>query len=418
MKRQLDQRLFSPDGVNPVTGKAESSGTGIMDLESALGGDDDATKDEEEVVADKVEEPEEDEEEEEEEPEESDDKESDEEEENKDEDLEEILHPFSRKQFLKDFPDAFKKYPQLEKAYYGNQKYREIFPTLDDAREASENLERFSAIEADLAKGSSEGLLSALKETDERSFQQVVDNYLPNLQKIDSEAYYHVIGNTIKHTIISMANAAQEAKDDDLLTAAKILNKFTFGVDKFDPPAKFTKEVEDDKTKEVNAEREQFNKERLETHQADLTGRVENTIVKTIEKYIDPRSSMTNYVRRNAIREANEMVANLISKDREFTRIKDKLWEKAAEAKFSQDSLSNIRRAYIGRAQQYLPQVIKKIRSEALRGVGGTPREEKDRKGNLPIGSSSTSRSNKSGTKLSLKDIPKGARTIDLLNSD
>src|SRR5215467_15703058 len=57
-----------------------------------------------------------------------DDKKEDDEVELSDEELDDVSD-FSRKEFLKAYPDAFKKFPQLERAFYREQKYAEIYPT-------------------------------------------------------------------------------------------------------------------------------------------------------------------------------------------------------------------------------------------------------------------------------------------------
>ena len=44
---------------------------------------------------------------------------------------------------------------------------------------------------------------SSEKENQE-AFNKIADNYLPALKKVDQQAYYHVLGNVIKDTIITM----------------------------------------------------------------------------------------------------------------------------------------------------------------------------------------------------------------------
>src|SRR6188508_1980225 len=55
----------------------------------------------------------------------------------KEEDLE-LTTPVRRKEILAKYPKLFKDFPYLEKAYYREQQFTEINPTIEDARVASE----------------------------------------------------------------------------------------------------------------------------------------------------------------------------------------------------------------------------------------------------------------------------------------
>ena len=47
-------------------------------------------------------------------------------------------------------------------------------------------------------------VLQAAKAENQEAFYKIADNYLPALRKVDQQAYYHVLGNVIKDTIITM----------------------------------------------------------------------------------------------------------------------------------------------------------------------------------------------------------------------
>ena len=333
-----------------------------------------------------------------------------------DEDLADILSPFSKKKFESKYPGALKEFPQLERAINANTKYREVFPTVNDALEAQNSLERFGEIEKDLLSGSSKGFLTALKETDSKAFSNVVDNYFSNLRDVDEGAYFHILGNNVKDMIVAMANEAERAKSDDLFTAAKILNEFTFGTSEFAPKAKFSK-AENPEENELKTQKEKFAAERLDTYQGELSDRVERQISKKIDDFIDIKDEMAPYVKKTATREANELVAKAIDGDKEFRRVLDKLWERARKDDYSQESLGNIRRAYVSKANTYLPQVIKKVRAQALgRGNGSSKNAAVDRKGPLARGNSATP--NKVGKSSKSSEIPPGMSVKDFLLKD
>jgi hypothetical protein len=131
---------------------------------------------------------------------------------------------------------------------------------------------------------------------------------------------------------------------------------------------------------------------------------------------------MSDYVRKNASREAMEMLSSLLDKDTRFMALKDKLWEAAYSGHFNRETIERIKSAYLSRAKTLLPTVIKKARIDALKGLGKRVDDEEDKtpnRGPMPMGKPRSSESSNKGGKIKdVKDIPKGMRTIDFLNSD
>lgn len=342
------------------------------------------------------------------------------------EDQLELVTPVRRAEILKEFPELFKKFPSLEKHMYRDMQFSEIFPTPADAREASENSQTLQAFESDLLKGDIEKVLQYTKNDHPQSFNRLVDNYLEVLNKVDERAYDHVTGNIISHTIAAMAREARKSNNDALLSAASILNQFIFRTSEYKPPARLSKDTkpEDNEREErLSRREEEINKREFDRARDSLNTRVNNSIEATIAEHIDPKKTMTDYVRRNAIRDAKELLISLIEKDTRFKTLKDRLWDKAYKNNYSDSVLQEIRSAHLSKAKTLLPSVIKKARIDAIRGMGGRVRSgdntdtttEKDRRGPVRMG---RPESRQTGKIKSAKDIPKGMSTLEFLNSD
>lgn len=336
------------------------------------------------------------------------------EEEPTDEDLnEEPISIPHRKEILKAFPDLFKKFPQLEKAYYREQKYAEILPTIEDAREAKETADTFSRFEADLFGGSPESVLRSVKDADPDSFGRIVDNLLPSLQKVDSQAYFHVIGNIIKASVAEVFKEGSRLERDDVKNAAVILNQVLLGNSQFTPPAAFGKaqqaNPEGDK---LQSERQAFRQEQFNAASDELGTSVRNSIISTIDKYIDPKSQMSGYVKKNAIREAFDHVDNLLQQDTRFRQVMTRLWEQAGEANYSRTAKDRIRSTYLSKAKTVLRDAINKARQEALKDSGNKRESnERPRLGRLPVGKAASPNSGK-------KEPPKGISVKDYIMAD
>jgi hypothetical protein len=334
----------------------------------------------------------------------------------------ELVTPVRRREILAKYPNLFKEFPYLEKAYYREQQFTELLPTIDDAKEAVEARSILSRFEQDVMRGNTETILKAVKAESPRGFAKLIDDYLPTLARVDEQAYYHVVGNITKHTIVAMVREAKNSGNEALQSAAQLLNQFVFGTSEFKPPTQLAKNEprEDGRDKELEHREQQFVRQQFESSRDDLNTRINNTLRNTIDANIDPKKSMTDYVRKNASREALEMLDTVLSKDARFVALKDKLWEAAFNSRFSRESVERIKSAYLSRAKTLLPTVIKKARIDALKGLGKRVSEEEETPNKSPVtvGRPRSQEGNKSGKITKASDIPKGMRTLDFLNSE
>jgi hypothetical protein len=345
-----------------------------------------------------------------------------------DEEKLELIDPPSRRDMLAKYPNLFKDFPHLERSWYREQKYSEILPTIEDAQQAVEKATLLDNYEKEIYSGSTETLLATVRENDKEAYAKIVDNYLPTLYKVDQHSYYHTIGNVIKHTIISMVRDGKEQSNEELSTAAAVLNQYIFGTTKFTHPQNLSKEDVADESKEkeekISQREKEFVERQFETAKDSLSNRVDNILKASVDKAIDPNESMTEFVKKVATREVLEGLEDLISRDTRFRGIYDKLWERAFENDFNQESMDRIKSAYLSKAKTLLPLLIKKARNEALRGTrknAGDDNNQRDKKGPLPVGKTRTSTSLASGRANSNnnnKQIPKGMTSLEYLNQD
>lgn len=289
----------------------------------------------------------------------------------------ELATPSSRRAILKEFPELFKKFPSLEKAYYRDQKYTEYFPTPAEAAEAKGKVEVLDNFEKDIMQGNTEAIFASVKETDPKAFNKIVDNLLPTLNKIDRNAYEHIVTNNIKEVIYHMWNTAKGLKNEEeresLQNIARGLNKFMFTSETYEPPTKLTKdEAPVDSTKETELARKEkeFNERQFNSARSAVMDKINSSVKNTIAKKIDEKDSMPEYVKKNAIRDALETFETQIKADKSFQLVLSRLWEHAKKNDYNQASLDKVKAAYTSKAGALLASVIKKARNEALRGIG------------------------------------------------
>lgn len=334
----------------------------------------------------------------------------------------ELVTPVRRRDILEKYPNVFKDFPYLEKAYYREQQFTETFPTIQDAKNAAQKADFLDTLEQQVLQGDITTVLQAAKTNDPNTFARLADNYLPALRHVDQQAYYHVLGNVIKDTIITMVREGRALGEQGapLQAAANILNQFVFGSQNFTPPQNLARQVNpEEQTREQeyqNREQQRFMGQFVSVRD-DLQVRADNVLKATIDEHIDPNKSMTDYVKSHARNDAFGKLEDLMSKDSRFHVLLDQLWERAFQDGFSKESTDRIKSAYLSKAKTLLPTVIKAARNEALRGSNGQYRSDEERparRGPIQPGKSTPPSSGKI-TKPS--EIPKGMSTLDFLNS-
>lgn len=299
------------------------------------------------------------------------------------EDKLELMTPARRADILKKHPNIFKDFPYLETAYYRDQKFTELFPTIKEAEQAVETLRSFEELQNKLQSGDFETTFKEL-EKDEQAFGKFVDNYLPVLAKVNPNAYHHVLGNVFKDTVQEMLESANSSNNDSLKNAAVILHQFIFGNTKFVKKQPFiaqnSQSVEKKQADDELAKRERaFNERQFNIAQKTISSKVDNAIKATIEQHMDPKGEMTDYIKNTAIEKALNQVGDLIGQDTRFKQLLDKLWENAAKKDFASTEMDKIKSACISKARTLLPSVIKMARRDALKGMGKRVREEEEK---------------------------------------
>jgi hypothetical protein len=280
----------------------------------------------------------------------------------------EIETPPRKKEILKRYPELFKEFPFLERVMYRDRQWNELLGSFDDAKELVDRAEVFSSFETQLLSGDTSEVLKNVKETDEKAFNIIVDEYLPTLWKVDKDAYRHVTGNLNKRLIMEMVQEANESNNEDLKQAALIVNRFIFGTDRYTAPSRLVdSDKPDDKKNELEQERLSLVQERFEAARDDLQSQVDNTLRATISDYIDPKGNMSSYVKKNAVADAMRLLSQAVADDPSVSKNLDSLWRASFAARFSKDTLGKIKSFYLSKAKANLKSAILKARSEALK---------------------------------------------------
>jgi hypothetical protein len=328
-----------------------------------------------------------------------------------------------RKEILAAYPDIFKKFPGLEKAWAREAQYTELFSTPAEAKEAKQRADDLSTFEGQLLNGDIGTVLSAIKQESGKAFERIAVNLLGTIQRVDQNAHAYILNQVIKNAIIHAANSAKESQDDQLMIAARLLHKHFYSSDRItglpnngnghQPDNRLTEEQE-----QLRREQANFRQATLNNAVNDVQSKSENSIRGAVERSIDVRGVMTDYVRKNAINEIMGKLWDNLQSDSRFVKIKDNLWREASNNNFNETSKNRIRNAILNKAKVVLPSIIREVKAEALKGNSSRSKDASESRDNrpLPRGGPSNKASNKNSE--GAKSTGKKMSTFDILNQD
>ncbi len=345
-----------------------------------------------------------------------------------DEEKLQLMAPAKRRDILAKYPNLFKDFPYLQAAYYREQQFTERFATVDEADAALEAVQVLNKFEADLAQGNLDEVFGSIHKSDANSFYKIVDNFLPTLAKLDEKAYHHVLSGVLKQTISSMIQDSRNSDNEEdgqiLANVATILHKYVFGGNKFEPHKPLAKEEQkSEKESELEKKQKDFARQQFETASSNLATKLDNILRASIDANIDPKGQMSDYVKRNAIKDAQSKIEELLGKDTRFRQLIAKQWRVAVQSGYKPETLAEIRRTYLTRAKSLMLPVLTATRKEALKGNRPSIRKEEledkpTRKGPLSSGKSTTSVSSGNSTGKKSNGIPKGMSATEYIMSD
>jgi hypothetical protein len=350
-------------------------------------------KEKEKPVKEKVEEKEEIEEEEEsEEKEEKEEKEPEEdleeekeEESEEEEDEEELESDTLYQQLKKVNKDIFKEVPELRSVIFREQKYTEIFSTVEEATQAKEAAETFASFQTDIEKGNPETLLSALGDVNKDAQKDFVANFIPTVEKLSKDLYLGMLYPEFK----KMLRAAAKSNDERLQVSAQNLNWFIFGDTNVDSDAGLEPKHKDDREDAMAKREREFEQKQLNIFSKDINVSCESRVKKIIT-FAFKDSDLSELMQRSLANEIFARVDAAIAKDPRHMGNINNLWKQARKDGFTSDWKDRIINAYLSRAKLLIPNFRQKVLAEAkISGI--KQRTERKEVKRIPSGAPSSS---------------------------
>jgi hypothetical protein len=294
------------------------------------------------------------------------------------------------KKIKEKYPDFAKttEFRELRNAYHRESQYTELFPTLEDAKEAAENNNTFNKLNDSLIqRGDSSELLTAIKDASPQSFKRIANGFLDTVARMDNNTYVEIITPVVKKLARQIYDAGQKQlkrndKSEDglaLVATARNIMQYAFedadAINKDDEP-RIDPQIQQ-KEQEISRREIAIRQERFNGAYNVVNNSAEKNLDKAILQGLDPDNKMNEFTRDTLVEKIKNEVKKQIDKDTTHVRRMTSLWKRAEASGYSRENLSSIVSAYLERARPIIPVVRNKYRSIANKGrVREEPAEE------------------------------------------
>ena len=405
MFRNLLPFLAAADGSGDSGGSAEEILDNVAPDESEDNddaSDSDDSDDDEEVVSEDGDDTEKGEDKDEEDADE--DKDEEKEEVNADKDTDNSIAASPIKAATAKYPKLFKEFPELRESYFRDRDFRQIFPSVEDARLAYDATEQYSFIQNEVASGNPSSLVDFLAR-DTNALARFGRSFLRQSMTSNPEAFEHI---TKPILIGVLNNAMKEANlhgNKNLAASVKWISQFALG-DPNIPADTF----QADKAPDANGKNPI-----IEGQIKDFTDEVfEQGQNMTLELIADSIADLkvNKAVKKTLIREMFAEADKRIASDKPHMKMMDSLWNKVRRGAVNRQNRATIVTAYVGAFKKLLPSV----RASVLKDNGLLVKQG-DKKAIRTTDKESRGQSSSAGKTPSARDKFKGKSDMEILDA-
>ncbi len=323
----------------------------------------------------------------------------------------------------KEFPELFKKYPDLRANYFQAEKFKEYFPTVEDAESAAKKAEMFELFEGYAAAGdltSEYSILETLARNKPQVLPKIADEIIPKLFELDkklgtnlySRATAPVITSLLRFThseAIRMNNTDGENLKNSVGHIAKFLNGLGIrlnGNENREAPR------EDPEKIQLQQQNQALLSNTAGNYESEVYTEAFDKTKSEVQVGLNDEKKLNNWQLDKLTEDIIREVGRVLESDANHQREMQSLWNRAMQSGFPRDMKAKIINARLARAKMIIPAIRQKLKSEAL-GVR-TPEKTNQKRTLIPQNSGPVQHRSKV---LSAKEAKKeGLSEMDFLN--
>jgi hypothetical protein len=378
-------------------GPADGTSGGIMEDEPNVDLEDDDKDDGEEGEEDKEDDEEADK-----------DEEEDEEGEEKDkkEEEEPVLARVEFKEIKGKYPQFFKDFPDLKHAFFREQQFSEIFPTVEDARKAAEIENAYNDITSAIVSGDANRFLHELKGEGDESLKTFSGNFLPAVRNLNKDLYFDIVAPEVQQFIKNVYSHGDKGKDENVKNAAKIVHKILFG-GAYDDIEGETSLINGDRTPKdetVEKDKQNYFAGKYRALAGEVTKNCYDALDAEISKGLEDLAKQPG-LRKIIAKEVRGKILEQMDKDSLYLGRMNANWKKEQRNGFSGAHKNAFLALFLAKAKTLVPKVRSEVRKETLGKSDG--KDEKDKREPTRVSGGGESRGGSKGGKMTIERAKK-----------
>ncbi len=278
------------------------------------------------------------------------------------------------KEVKEKYPKFFSDFPGLRDAFFREGEYEKVFPTVEDAKDAQDELGTLQDLRDKVLSGDIAVVLESTRDADVRAFDKLVDNLLPALYKIDSDAFSRAVTPSIENLVRTAYREGLGKSDEDLQSAALGLSSWFFGTEDVARGVASSDKTRNDRSSEkqheqeerLNRDRKDFEAQRFRDAYNVVYSDCNDALRGEIAEGLDPDDELSPYVKEKLIDDIMSAIDKELQKDPDHLALMNSKWRRARQDAYNRESLHRIVGAYRARAKSLIPSVRSRLKSKAL----------------------------------------------------
>lgn len=264
----------------------------------------------------------------------------------------------------KEFPEVLKKFPELRANYFFSEQIKEFFPTVEDAKAASERIEAYDQLAPQVFNGDLSGIIDAISQTNPNALSSVAEN-IPKILYAQNEQLFFKLANPIIRNLFATAiRKGEETGNKNLKLAAQHLINFVYGG--VELPAEQQRPQFDPEKVALIQQQQMMVGQFASSYEGDVKSEAEQVFTKEIESSLELDEKTPKFVKEKLVETIIDDVNRMLSRDPKHLREMQTLWMKAAQSGFPGEMKARIINAFLARARPILPAIRQKRKAEAL----------------------------------------------------
>lgn len=276
----------------------------------------------------------------------------------------------SLKTLAEKFPDIFKTYPELRTALGRETAFSQIYPTLNDAKDAAEKSQILDTFSERLTEGDASFLLKTLHDHDPKSVDKFATSFLPSLFKGNQALFAKVTTPLIRNVLRQSLRQGIASGSKNLELSAKHLYNHIFGTAEIPENDNDLQEREtpNPEVERLQQQLDEKNQNDFQSYRMTVGTEIKSSIRKSTELLLGEDFPLKGANREAVIKQIGEELGDTLFKDQNHMKMMNSLFEKARKAGLSGEHKASIKTAYLARAKALLPKIVQKYKSETQAG--------------------------------------------------